>query len=116
MQPQPEMMAAEMSKRQTVTMMMTWAFALGLFLLALSGVLWNWANLSTTTADARSDLQAVWSPILWNFGFFLLLAGIFGLATMAKNIDPLGRLLLWIVAFILVLLLFTTPSLFFSAP
>lgn len=111
---EPPMMAAEMSKRQTMTMMMTWAFALGLLLLALSGVVWNWGNMSTSTPESRNDLQSVWSPILWNFGFFLLLAGVLGLAFMGKGMDPLGRLFLWIVAFIIALLLFTAPNLFFA--
>jgi hypothetical protein len=33
-----------------------------------------------------------------------------------KDMDPMGRLLLWLVSLILVLLLFTAPGLWFSAP
>src|SRR3990170_4486407 len=112
--PPPPMMAAEMSKR--LTMLMSWAFVLGLFLLALSGILWNAARLGPTIDQGELDLQNVYAPILWNLGFFLLIAGVFGYAVMVKNVDPLGRLLLWIVAFILVVLLFTSPSLFFTQP
>jgi hypothetical protein len=52
----------------------------------------------------------------WNAGFFFLLVAIFGTAAMRKDVDPLGRLFLWLVAFILVLVLFVAPGLFFSRP
>jgi len=115
--PPPQMMmAAEESKRRTMNMVMTLFLMLGLLLLAVGAAVYAFGNMAGTTDDNKQNLQGVYAPVLWDFGIFLLILAIFGMALMRQDLDPLARLLMYLVAFILVLLIFTAPYLMFSAP
>jgi len=112
---QPPMMPPMGPRQPPMNMLLALSFILGLGLLALAGILVS----STTMANVTPENAQNWSAyamMAWNAGFFLLLAAIFGSAVMRKDIDPLGRLFLWLVAFILVLVLFAAPGMFFTRP
>ena len=118
MQPPPPqvMMAADASKRQTMNMVMTLFLMFGLLLLAVGAAVYAYGNMSGTTPENEQNYQGVFAPILWDFGIFLLILAIFGMALMRPDLDPLARLLMYLIAFILILLIFTAPYLMFSAP
>jgi FtsH-binding integral membrane protein len=116
MQETPQMMTGPGMSRPAVEMLLSLFFVVGLGFLAAGGIVWNYANLGPTMDPGQEDMQQVHAPILWNAGFFFLLTSIFGAAVFRKDMDPMGRLLLWLVSLILVLLLFTAPGLWFSAP
>ena len=44
---------------------------------------------------------------------FLLIVGIWGMAMMRQDLDPIARLLMYLVSFILILLIFVAPTLMF---
>lgn len=114
-------MSAEASKRQTMNMLMTLFLVLGLLLLAAAGMVWSYANLQgdstrppPITAWDANNYQNVWAPMLWNLGMFLLIFAIWGMALMRQDLDPMARLLLYFVSFIIILLIFVAPSLMFN--
>ncbi len=106
------MMVAEASKRQTMNLVMTLFWMGGLFLLTLGAAIFAYGGVS----GADPNLRIAAAPILWDFGIFLLLLGIWGMALMRQDLDPLARLLMYLVSFILTLLIFTAPYLMFSWP
>ncbi len=113
-------MAAEASKRQTMGMLMTMFLMLGLLFIAAAGMIWAYSftqgdpagNPPISSWDA-SNYRNVYAPIVWNLGMFLLIFGIWGTAMMRQDMDPMARLLMYLVAFILILLIFVAPTLFF---
>jgi len=114
-------MAAEQSKRQFITSLMTVFLFVGLILIAVAGMVWSWSlvqgdpaapNPPITTWD-RNNLQNVWAPIFWDAGMVLLILGIWSMAMMRQDMDPMARLLMYLVSFILILLVFVAPSLMF---
>ncbi len=104
--------------RQTVTMLVSLFFVVGIALLAVAGVVYSVAFAGVRAGDSLPqgglDLQRVWAPVFWNLGMLFLLLGIFGTAVYRKSSDPLARLLVWLVALILVLLLIASPGIFFT--
>ena len=122
MQPPPMMMSAEASKRQTMNMLMTLFLVLGLLLLAAAGMILSYGNLGVCgscnppvpqTVD-QMNMQRVYAPIVWNLGMFMLIFAIWGMALMRQDLDPMARLLLYLVSFIVILLIFVAPSLMFN--
>lgn len=113
---QPPMMPPMPPRQPPVNMLLALAFVLGLGLLALAGGLMSATTMAGVNPDVEGRNWTAYAMMSWNAGFFFLLAAIFGAAVMRKDIDPLGRLFLWLVAFILVLILFAAPSLFFTGP
>ncbi len=113
MQPPPPqmMMSAEESKRRTMNMLLTLFLVLGLALLAAA-----WAVWSAGSASTDLNVRRVWAPVAWDVGMFFLIMGIFGMALMRQDLDPIARLLMYLVSFILVLLIFTAPYLIFLGP
>jgi len=119
-------MTAEASKRQTMNMLMTLFLVLGLGLLAAAGAIWSYGNLGvctqgppvcTTTVyqnQGQKDMQTVWTPVVWNLGMFLLIFAIWGMAWMRQDMDPMAKLFLYFVSFIIILLIITAPSLLFN--
>jgi len=110
-------MSAEASKRQTMNMLMTLFWVLGLLLLAAAGMIWSYGNLGVPAAQRTQDqinMQTVWTPIVWNLGMFLLIFAIWGMALMRQDLDPMARLLMYFVAFIIILLIIVAPSLLFN--
>jgi hypothetical protein len=123
MQPPPQMMmAAEASKRQTMNMLMGAFLVFGLLALALSGMVWSYGNLGVCSScqppvgqnQGQRDAQVVWTPVLWNAGMFLLIFAIWGMAWMRQDLDPMAKLLLYFVSFIIILLIIVAPSLVFN--
>src|SRR5437899_8978228 len=112
MQPPPPgmMMTAEASKRQTMNFVMTLFWVAGLFFLAASGVVWSWGNYgvcnSCTPAvpqnQGQRDAQTFWTPAFWNAGMFFLIFAIWGMALMRQDLDPMARLLMYFVSFIII--------------
>ncbi|OGS50509.1 MAG: hypothetical protein A3K65_07075 [Euryarchaeota archaeon RBG_16_68_12] len=104
--------------RQTVTMLVSLFFVVGIALLALAGVVYSASFAGVPAGGQLSqgslDLQRVWAPIFWNLGMLFVLLGIFGTAVYRKSSDPLARLLVWLVALILVLLLIAAPGVYFT--
>src|SRR3990172_4349719 len=95
--PPPQMMmAAEESKRRTMNMVMTLFLMLGLLLLAVGAAVYAFGNMAGTTDDNKQNLQGVYAPVLWDFGIFLLILAIFGMALMRQDLDPLARLLMYL--------------------
>ncbi len=114
---QPPIMPPMALRPPPTNMLLAFFFVLGLGLLALAGIFVSY----TTTESVRSNLAEVhnwtaYAAMAWNAGFFFLLAAVFGSAVLRKDIDPLGRLFLWLVAFVLVLVLFAAPGMFFTRP
>ena len=106
------MAAAEASRKALLRILVSALFAIGILLLAASAAVSALGNTQVTnpTADqinSNANLKRVWSPVLWNFGMFLVLIGVFGAAAMWNTLDPLARILLWVVALIAVLLILT---------
>ena len=99
-----------------MNMLLALAFLAGLGLLAIAGGIVSYTMTTSVSGTPDAQNWRAYALISWNAGFFFLLAGIFGSAVMRKDIDPLGRLFLWLVAFILVLVLFAAPGLFFTRP
>ena len=128
MQPPPQMMmAAEASKRQTMNMLMTLFLVLGLLFVAVAGMVWAYGNLGvcsstdTQVCNPRSpqnqgqrDMQTVWAPVVWNLGMFLLIFAIWGMAWMRQDLDPMAKLFLYFVSFIIILLIIAAPYLLFN--
>jgi cell division protein FtsW (lipid II flippase) len=111
---QPPMMPS-MPRQPPVTMLLALSFLAGLGLLMLAGVLVSATTMSGVVQVDQDNWNA-YARMSWNAGFFFLLAAVFGSAVLRKDIDPLGRLFLWLVAFILVLVLFAAPGMFFTRP
>ena len=119
-------MTAEASKRQTMNLLMTMFWVFGLLLLAGSGMVWAYGNVGVCTQppptcqpvvqqnQGQRDMQTVWTPLLWNIGMFLLIFAIWGMAMMRQDLDPLARLLMYFVSFIIILLIIVAPSLLFN--
>ncbi len=122
MQPPPPgmMMSAEASRRQTMGTLTTLVLIAGLFLIALAGMVSAYGNLgvnaTTPPTQDQVNMKTVWAPIVWNLGMFALVFGIWGTALIRQNMDPMARLLLYLVSFIVILLIFTAPSVLFSGP
>jgi len=118
MQPLPPMVAAETSMRQTINLIVSLAFVVGLGCLAVAGMIWSYSYVGVPSGgplpQGSLDLQRAWAPIFWNLGMLFLLLGILGNAVYRKTTDPLARLLLWLVALVVALLLVTTPTIFFT--
>jgi len=112
---QPPMMPPMGPRQPPVTMLLALAFIAGLGLLMLAGILVSSTSMANVTATDAQNWTA-YARMSWNAGFFFLLAAVFGSAVLRKDIDPLGRLFLWLVAFILVLVLFAAPGMFFTRP
>ena len=94
---------------------------LGLLLIAAAGMIYaysftqgdpNAPNPPISSWDA-ANYRNVWAPIVWDLGMFLLIFGIWGMAMMRQDMDPMARLLMYLVAFILILLIFVAPTLMF---
>jgi len=122
MQPPPPgmMMSAEASRRQTMNTLTMLFLLLGLLLIAVAGMVSAYGNLgvSATTPQSQDqiNMQTVWAPVVWNLGMFLLVFGIWGTALSRGDMDPMARLLLYLVSFIVILLIFTAPSVLFKGP
>ena len=104
------MVSAEASRKALLRTLVSVVFAIGILLLATSAAVFAAGNsaIRNPTLDqinANPNLHRVWSPIPWNIGIFLVLLGVFGAAAMYETMDPLARILLWIVALIAVLLI-----------
>jgi len=112
---QPPMMAPMGPRQPPLNMLLALSFLAGLGFLMVSGMLVSATTMANVSANDAQNWTA-YARATWNLGFFLLLAGVFGSAVMRKDIDPLGRLFLWLVSFILVLVLFAAPGLFFTRP
>jgi len=116
------MMSAEVSRRQTLTTLTTLFLLGGLLLIAVSGMVRSYGLLGVCETctppvpqnQGQLDAQRFWAPVVWNLGMFLLIFGIWGTALMRQDMDPMARLLLYLVAFIVILLIFTVPSLLFT--
>jgi len=123
MQSPPQMMmAAEASKRQTMNMLMTLFLVLGLLFVAVAGMVWAYGNLgvcetcnpAVSQNQGQRDMQTVWAPVVWNLGMFLLIFAIWGMAWMRQDLDPMAKLFLYFVSFIIILLIITAPYLLFN--
>jgi cell division protein FtsW (lipid II flippase) len=112
---QPPMMPPMAPRQPPMNMLLALSFIVGLGLLMLAGILVSSTTMANVNANDAQNWNA-YAAMSWNAGFFFLLVAIFGTAAMRKDVDPLGRLFLWLVAFILVLVLFVAPGLFFSRP
>jgi len=107
------MMAAEASKRQMMGSMMTFFLLLGLLLLAVAGMVTAYSFTPGMVANDVANYRFVYAPILWDGGMFLLIFAIWGMAMMRQDLDPIARLLMYLVSFILILLIFVAPTLMF---
>jgi L-asparagine transporter-like permease len=103
-------MAAATSMRQTVTMLVSLCVVVGIAMLAVAGMVYSYSFAGT----GNIDLRQVWAPVSWNLGMLFLLLGILGNAVYRQTTDPLARLLLWLVALVVALLLVTAPGIFFT--
>jgi len=116
------MMAAEASKRQTMNMLMTLFLVLGLLFIAVAGMVWAYGNLGVCGScnpavgqnQGQRDMQTVWAPVVWNLGMFLLIFAIWGMAWMRQDLDPMAKLFLYFVSFIIILLIIAAPYLLFN--
>ncbi|GEM_PF-5294253 len=114
---QPPMMSPMAPRQPPLNMLLALSFVAGLGLLMVAGILVSYTMTASVRANqADVDNWTAYASMVWNAGFFFLLVAIFGTAVMRRDVDPLGRLFLWLVAFILVLVLFVAPGLFFSRP
>ena len=113
MQAPPPVMAAQSSMQQTMTMLVSLCVVVGIGMLALAGMVYAYSHVGDTD---NLDLQQVWTPVAWDIGMLFLLIGILGNAVYRKTTDPLARLLVWLVALVVALLLVTAPTVFFNFP
>ena len=107
------LMAAEASRRQSMNSLMTLFLLAGLFLLALAGIFVAYARTPGMSPNDQTSYGAVYAPIVWDLGMFLLIFAIWGMAMMRQDMDPIARLLMYLVSFILILLIFVAPNLMF---
>ena len=108
----PPSVAAAAPRNARARMLISLLFALGIVLLAVSAAVFAAGNVALTSPtqdqiNNNLNLQNVWSPVLWNIGMLLILVGVFGAAAMFGTMDPIARILLWIVALIAVLMILT---------